>query len=150
MSKWAKHKTAQNPVMVRPKKVLRSNILKTIKTNNKAFSRSQKPTGEPIKLKDDQGVQGGAKNGKATAKQLVFAGIVTAEGNLFPFVLIDSCSFTWWHYEEWGSPSCPPPATRYLNTLLNPWEPSLSFLSLSSYDTCFNPLIIGKTLQLKQ
>lgn len=74
-----KQKTAQNPVMLRPKRVLRSNILNSIKTHNKTFSRSKKPTREPIKLQDDQGVQGVPKTGQATTNHLVFAGIFPAE-----------------------------------------------------------------------
>lgn len=93
VSKREKQKTAQNPVMVRPKNVLRSNILKPIKTNNKAFSRNQKPTREPIKLKHDQGVQGVPQKGKATAKQLVFAGIFTAE-------LGEGLTVTWWYHSN--------------------------------------------------
>lgn len=65
--------------MVRLKTILKSNLLKTIKTNNKTFSRRKKLTTEPIKLKDDQGVQGVPKKGKATTKQLMLGGIFTAD-----------------------------------------------------------------------
>lgn len=67
--------------MVKPKNRLRSNILKTIKPflyNKTAFPRNQKPSWEPIKLKDDQGVQV-LKKGKITTKQLPFAGMFAAE-----------------------------------------------------------------------
>lgn len=116
MSKREKQKTAQNPVMVGPKNVLRSNILKNIKTNNKAFSRNQKPTREPIKLKHDQGVQGVPKRGKATAKQLVFAGIFTAE--LGEGLTVTAC-VTWWYHSNAEAedtsgdhPSNPPAQSR--------------------------------------
>lgn len=68
-SKWEKLETAQNPAMVRLKKILKSNLLKTIKTNNKTFSRSQKHIREPIKLKDEQGAPGVSKKGKATTER---------------------------------------------------------------------------------
>lgn len=77
-SKRGKQKTAQTPVMVKLKNRLRSNILETIKPfryNKTAFPRNQKPSWEPIKLKEDQGVQAVAKKGKTTTKQLPFAGM---------------------------------------------------------------------------
>jgi len=69
VSKWEKLKTAQNPVLVRLKEILKSHLLKTIKTNNKTFFRSQKHTREPMKLKDEQGAPGVPKKGKATTEQ---------------------------------------------------------------------------------
>ena len=53
--------------------------MKTTLTNNKAFSINQKPTREPIKVQDDQGVQGVPKKGKATSNELIFVGIFPAE-----------------------------------------------------------------------
>lgn len=103
--------------MVRAKKVLRSNIPKAVKTNNKAFSRSQKLTTEPIKLQDDQGVQQGVpKKGKAIMKQLIFAGIVTAE--LGEGFTVTACVTSWYHSNsEAGDtsgdrPSNPPARSR--------------------------------------
>lgn len=65
--------------MVRSKSTIRSNILKTIKANNKAFSRNQEPSRGSTKLQYDRGLQGAPMKGQASPEQPIFAGILPAE-----------------------------------------------------------------------